>query len=153
MSPRTLYRRIAMAEVITWALLLSGMFLKYVTETTDLGVRVFGLIHGVVFIGFCLITVFIWVNQQWSTREGLLGLASAVPPFLTVWYERRMEHAGRLEGGWRLGHGGDAPTTTAERIVAWMIARPGPAVALGLIAVAGLTSLALIIGPPVGRGG
>ncbi len=153
MSPRTVYRRIAMAEVISWALLLTGMFLKYVTETTDLGVRVFGLIHGVVFISFCLTTVIVWVNQQWTAREGLLGLASAVPPFLTVWYERRMERAGRLEGGWRLAHGGDAPTTAAERVVAWMIARPAAAGGLGLIAVAGLTGLALIVGPPAGGAG
>lgn len=153
MSPRTLYRRIALAEVVSWALLLLGMFLKYVTETTELGVRVFGMVHGVVFITFCLITVFVWVNQKWTAREGLLGLASAVPPFLTVWYERRMERAGRLEGGWRLGRGGDHPATPAERIVAWMLARPGAAVALGLVAVAALTSVALIVGPPVGKQG
>ena len=71
MSPRTLYRRVAVAEVITWTLLLIGMLLKYVTKTTDLGVRVFGLAHGVVFIAFCLVTVLLWVNQKWSARTAL----------------------------------------------------------------------------------
>jgi len=34
MNPKILFRRVAIAEAITWALLLAGMFLKYVTETT-----------------------------------------------------------------------------------------------------------------------
>lgn len=152
MSPRTLYRRIALAEVVSWALLLIGMFLKYVMETTDLGVRVFGIIHGTVFIAFCLITVLVWVNQRWTTRQGLLGLASAIPPFLTVWFERRMERAGALEGGWRLGHAEARPENALERLLHMLLARPAVAVALGLVAVAGLTGLALAIGPPPGIG-
>ena len=52
-----------------------------------------------VFIAFCLITVLVAVNQRWSVREAGLGLLSAVPPFLTVWFERRMERRARLDGG------------------------------------------------------
>ncbi|MCU1538169.1 MAG: rane protein [Humibacillus sp.] len=151
MTPRTLYRRIAVAEVVTWALLLLGMVLKYVTKTTDLGVRVFGLVHGVVFIAFCLVTVLLWVHQRWSVREGVLGLLSAVPPFLTVWWERRLGRRGRLDGGWRFGPAADSPdtpTTPAERVVALLLARPALAVAIGAAAVVALTSLALAVGPP-----
>ena len=149
MAPRTLYRRIALAEVVTWALLLLGMVLKYVTRTTDLGVKLFGLAHGVVFIAFCLVTVLLWVNQRWTVREGLLGLLSAVPPFLTVWWERRLERRGRLEGGWRLGRDGETPTNPAERVVATLLARPMIAVAVGVVAVLALTGVALVVGPPV----
>ena len=153
MAPRTLYRRIALAEVVTWALLLLGMVLKYVTRTTELGVKVFGLAHGVVFIAFCLVTVLLWVNQRWTVREGLLGLLSAVPPFLTVWWERRLERRGRLEGGWRLGRDGETPTNPAERVVAALLARPMIAVAVGVVAVLALTGVALVVGPPVGPQG
>ncbi|GAA6527669.1 DUF3817 domain-containing protein [Intrasporangium sp. DVR] len=153
MSPRTLYRRIALAEMVTWALLLVGMVLKYVTGTTDLGVRVFGLVHGVVFIGFALVTLLLWVNQRWTMRELVLGLVLAVPPFLTVWWERRLERACRLEGGWRLSHAADAPATPAERLVASLVARPAVAVTVGLLAVAALAGLALVVGPPVGSEG
>ncbi|HEX6054707.1 MAG TPA: DUF3817 domain-containing protein [Intrasporangium sp.] len=153
MSPRTLYSRIALAEVVSWALLLTGMFLKYVTRTTGLGVTVFGMVHGVVFIAFCLSTVLLWVNQRWTVREGLLGLASAVPPFLTVWWERRLDRAGRLDGGWRLGRDGEAPTNPAERLVAALLARPVVGVAVGFVALAALTSVALVLGPPVGTQG
>ena len=56
MSPVLLFRRVAVAEAVTWALLLGGMVLKYVTDTTELGVRVFGMVHGVVFVAYCLVT-------------------------------------------------------------------------------------------------
>jgi len=153
MTPRALYRRLALAEVVTWALLLLGMVLKYVTRTTELGVKVFGLVHGVVFIAFCLVTVLLWVNQRWTARDGLLGVLSAVPPFLTVWWERRLERRGVLDGGWRLGRDGETPTTPAERVVAALLARPAVAVGVGVIAVLALTGVALAVGPPVGTQG
>ena len=153
MSPRTLYRQIALAEVVSWALLLAGMFLKYVTATTDLGVKVFGMVHGVVFIAFCLVTVLVSVNQRWTARQLVLGLASAIPPFLTVWFERRMEHAGALEGAWRLGHAEARPENPLERVLHMLLARPAVAVGVGLVAVAALTGVALVAGPPVSVGG
>lgn len=153
MSPRQIYRLVAGAEVVTWALLLLGMVFKYVTRTTELGVKVFGLMHGAVFIAFCLVTVLLWVNQRWTAREGLLGLLSAVPPFLTVWWERRSERAGRLEGGWRLGRDGETPRNPAERAVALLLARPAVAIGVGALAVVALTGLALVVGPPMGPQG
>lgn len=153
MSPRILYRRLALAEVVTWALLLLGMVLKYVTATTDLGVRVFGMAHGVVFIAFALTTVLVAVNQRWSVKDTLLGLASAVPPFLTVWFERRQDRRGQLDGDWRLGHHETTPENPLERILHLLMARPMVAVGVGLVAVAGLTGLALLVGPPVGQQG
>ncbi len=153
MSPRTLYARIALAEMVSWALLLVGMLLKYVTGTTELGVAVFGMVHGVVFIAFCLVTVLLWVNQRWTVREALLGLLVAVPPFLTVWWERRLERAGRLEGGWRRAREGDEPANPAERLVSALVARPGVAVAVGVVAVTALAGVALVLGPPVGTEG
>jgi len=153
MPPRTLYRRLAAAEVVTWALLLLGMVLKYVTKTTELGVKVFGLAHGVVFITYCLVTLLLWVNQRWTAREGVLGLLSAVPPFLTVWWEHRLERRGRLEGGWRLGRDGETPSNPAERAVAALLTRPLVAVGVGVVAVLALTGVALVVGPPVSTQG
>ncbi len=153
MTPRTLYRRIALAEVVTWSLLLIGMVLKYVTKTTDVAVSVFGLAHGVVFIAFCLITLLLWVNQRWSPRTALLGLLSAVPPLLTVWWEHRLERRGLLDGGWRLAPGGDTPRTPAERVVAAFTARPAVAAGVLVAAVVALTAVALVVGPPVGSQG
>ena len=149
MTPRLLFVRFAAAEMVTWVLLLLGMFLKHVTATTDLGVRVFGLLHGVVFLGYVLVALALWVNQRWSWQTALATMAAAVPPFLTLWAERRLERAGLLEGAWRLGSEGELARTAPERLLAWALARPALAVIGGIAAVAATTAVLLWVGPPL----
>jgi integral membrane protein len=146
LSPTRLYRLVARAEAVTWALLLTGMFLKYVTETTELGVQVFGMVHGVVFIAYCLVTALLFVDQRWPVSRLALGLGAAVPPFATVPFERYAERAGLLGDAWRLRS--DAPHGLLERLVAWLVRRPAQGALVGLVAVAGLTGVALVVGPP-----
>ena len=148
MTPLLLFRRIAIAEAVTWALLLAGMFLKYVTETTELGVRVFGMVHGVVFIGFCLTTVLVAIDQRWRAGRLLLGLASAVPPFCTVLFDRYAERRGALGETWRLRD--SEPTGAAERLAGWLIRNPLRGAVAGVVAVVALTGVALLVGPPAG---
>ncbi|MGV3562401.1 MAG: DUF3817 domain-containing protein [Nocardioides sp.] len=148
MSPRLLFRRVAVAEAITWALLLTGMFLKYVTETTELGVRVFGMLHGVVFVAYAVVAVVVAVDQRWTPRRTVAALASAVPPFATVPFDRWVEKHHPLDGTWRL-RAAD-PAGPLERLVAWLVRSPAQGVAAGLVAVAALTGLALLVGPPTG---
>lgn len=147
-TPKLLFRRVAVAEAITWALLLIGMFLKYVTETTELGVRIFGMVHGVVFIAYGLIALATWINQKWSLRTGLMALVSAVPPFATILFDRSAESAGQLEGPWRFAAGGETPGSLPERLLAWLTRNPALAAVVGVVAVAGLTGVALFVGPP-----
>jgi integral membrane protein len=147
-TPQLLFRRVAVAEAITWALLLVGMFLKYVTQTTDLGVRIFGMVHGVVFLAYGLVALVTWVNQRWPLGVGLLAVLSAVPPFATILFDRRAEASGLLEGPWRFGSGGESPRSVPEKVVAWLTRQPALAAVVGVVAVAALTSLALVVGPP-----
>ncbi len=147
MTPQALFRRVAVAEAITWALLLGGMFLKYVTETTEVGVRIGGMLHGVVFVAYCVTTVVVALDQRWTLRRTALGLLASVPPFVTVVFDVLMERRGAF-GPWRLTV--EPPTRAVERPVAWMLRNPllGLVAALGTVAV--LTGLALLVGPPVG---
>jgi len=146
MSPLLAFRRVAIAEAITWALLLAGMFLKYVTDTTELGVRVFGMVHGVVFIAYCLTTVLVAVDQRWTRGRLLLGLVAAVPPFATVLFDRFAERRGVLGARWRLTT--SAPEGRVARVTAWLLRNPLHGAAAGLVAVGVLTGVALLVGPP-----
>ncbi|WP_101523337.1 DUF3817 domain-containing protein [Nocardioides houyundeii] len=147
MSPTTLYRRVAVAEAITWALLLLGMFLKYVTETTEVMVRIGGMIHGAVFLAYCLTTVLVAVDQRWSLKNVVLGLLCAVPPFVTVWFERYAEKRGLLDSRWRLRD--EAPSGLLERLAAWLVRKPLQGLVVGVVAVAVLFAGAMLAGPPV----
>ncbi|WP_062737111.1 DUF3817 domain-containing protein [Kocuria turfanensis] len=151
MTPRELYGRFALAEAVTWTLLILGMVLKY-TGVSEAFVPVFGMLHGVVFLGYCLVTCFVWVDQQWPVGFGVLGLASAVVPWATIPFERRAQRSGRLAGGWRLAPGCERPATVPERVQAWSLRSPLLAALVGLVAVAAVTSVLLHLGPPVPRG-
>ncbi|HPU13712.1 MAG TPA: DUF3817 domain-containing protein [Aeromicrobium sp.] len=148
MSPRKIFRYAAIAEAVTWTLLLAGMFLKYVTETTELGVRIGGMAHGVVFIAYCLITVVVAIDARWTLKRTALGLLAAIPPYFTVWFDVAMDRRGALAQDWRLSTA--TPSNALERLASWLIRRPGQGIAAGLVAVAALTSVALLLGPPVG---
>ena len=146
MRPLTLFRRVAIAEAVTWALLLFGMFLKYVTETTDLAVRVFGMLHGVVFIAYCLTAVVVAIDQRWKPGRTVLALAASIPPFFTVVFEVLAERRGAFAADWRLTTQG--PERSLDRPVAWLLRHPAQGAVVAVVAVAVLTALALIVGPP-----
>ena len=151
MTPRELYGRSALAEAVTWTLLILGMVLKY-TGTSEAFVPVFGMLHGAVFLAYCVVTCFVWVDQRWPAGLGVLGLASAVVPWATIPFERRARRTGRLAGGWRLAPGGERPVTAPEKLAAWCLRSPLLAAAAGVALVAVLTSGLLYLGPPVPRG-
>lgn len=144
-TPRSLFRALAVSEAVTWALLLTGMFLKYVTETTELGVQVFGMVHGVVFIAYCLVTVLVAADQRWSIGRLALGLVAAVPPFATLLFEAYAERRGLLGRAWLSRQ--DSPTAS-QRAVCWLLRHHRLAAGLLVVEVAGLTGAALVVGPP-----
>src|SRR5690606_7206541 len=94
MTPKRLFRIVAVAEAITWALLLGGMLLKYGTDTTELGVQIAGPLHGFAFVAYVLTTIVVAVDAKWPARRVLLGLVAAVPPFVTVWFDLAGEKRG-----------------------------------------------------------
>jgi integral membrane protein len=148
MNPRTLFRTVAVAEAVTWAFLLLGMFFKYVTRTTEALVPPAGAVHGFVFLCFVVTTVFVWINQRWSVATGLLGLASAVLPFATVPYERWLERHGRLARAWRLAPGAEAPRNPLKNLQAWVLRSPLAALLVAIAGISVVFTVLLIVGPP-----
>ena len=148
MSPRTLYRSIALAEMITWTLLLIGLVLKYVTHTSDLGVRIGGGVHGFVFLCYVVGTCFVWVNQKWPASAGVWAVVSSVIPYATVPTERSMERRGLLDGGWRLRAGGEAPRGFLEHLQALVLRRTVLSLVAVVVVVAAVFTVLLRLGPP-----
>ena len=91
MTPRTAataFRIVAVAEALSWVGLLIGMYVKYVPETTELGVKVFGPIHGGIFVAYVVVALVASRVLRWSPRTTVLALLCSVPPLATVWFER-----------------------------------------------------------------
>lgn len=92
----TLFKAVAVAEALSWAGLLVGMWLKHVSGTTELGVEVFGPIHGAIFIAYVALTLVVARPLRWTPWVTLLALACSVPPFATVFFELGTSRTGRL---------------------------------------------------------
>ena len=99
MSPRTattLFRLVAVAEALSWLGLLAGMYAKYVPQTSEVGVQVFGPIHGGMFVAYLGGALVVRRVLRWDLWTTLLALAASVPPLTTVLFERWATRTGRL---------------------------------------------------------
>lgn len=100
-ATRSVFRVVAVAEALSWAGLLIAMFFKWVVAAdphtgAEGGVPIMGPIHGGVFVLFVLTSLVAWWVFRWRLGTAVLALASAVPPFATIWFERRVDRQGLL---------------------------------------------------------
>ncbi len=72
------------------------MFFKYVVVYDDIGVKIFGPIHGALFVAYVVITVLVARPLGWRRGTVLLALAASIPPLFTLWFERWATRTGRL---------------------------------------------------------
>jgi len=149
MTPRSLFRAAAVAELVTWTLLIAGMVLKYGLHAGDWGVRIGGGVHGFVFLAYLVVTTVVAVNQRWSVGALLLGWASAIVPYTTVPFEVAVARRGMLEGPWRRSPDIGVQPGFWDRLLFFVVRRPAVSAGIGVVAVALVFSGLLVAGPPV----
>ncbi|TFB86733.1 DUF3817 domain-containing protein [Cryobacterium luteum] len=153
MTPRLLFRSVAIAEAITWGLLIAGMLMKYVFQVGELGVKIGGFVHGLIFIAFGITALLVGVNQHWGVRLTLLAMVTAIVPFGTIPLDRGLEKNGRLDGGWRHTRTGDPRDhTRVSAVLRWMLARPALLAGVLGVALVSIMATLLTLGPPGGAG-
>ena len=91
-----LFRAVAVAEACSWAGLLIGMLFKYVVVGNEIGVQVFGPIHGALFVSYLVVTVWAARTLRWPFSTMIVALLCSIPPLATLWFERRARRTGRL---------------------------------------------------------
>lgn len=148
MTPHKLYSTVALAETITWALLLGSMALKYsgITEAT---MPIAGGLHGFTFLSFCVATMLIWVNNRWSVGHGIIGLASSIIPFATIPWERHAENKNLLQQQWRFGAGStEEPNTFPDKVLALVLTKPLLALVIAIVVISVVFVILLSLGSP-----
>lgn len=88
----------AFIEGFTWAGLLIGMWLKYGPVANELGVKIFGPLHGGAFLFYVVATVLSALRLRWPWWATLLAVIAAVPPLVTVPLEMWFRRIGLLSG-------------------------------------------------------
>lgn len=95
-TPAGKFRAVALAEAVTWLGLLTGMFFKYFTDAGEAGVKIFGPIHGVVFLIYLAVAWLTLPELDFSGRARAWALVAALPPFGTLIFERWAAKAGKF---------------------------------------------------------
>lgn len=150
-SPARLFRVLAIAEAITWTLLISALIARAVGQPAVL-VTVAGGIHGFVFLAYGATAVLLAFHQRWHAGVAALAIASAIVPYATIPVEIWLHRSGRLAGQWRLTETDDPRDRTwYDRTMRWFLHRPWVLALLILAAVAAIFTVLLIVGPPGGR--
>ncbi|WP_029144652.1 DUF3817 domain-containing protein [Microbacterium luticocti] len=150
-TPSRLFRVFAVAEAITWTLLIAGLILRQAAGLS-VAVLVGGGIHGFVFLCYGATVILVAKNNRWRPLPVVLALASAIVPYATVPAEIWLHRTGRLAGSWRL-HATDDPrdATWHDRLLRFFLGRPVLLGGIAVVAVAALFTVLLVIGPPGGR--
>lgn len=95
-NARSLFRTVAFAEALSWAGLLIAMYVKYGPAQNPTGVRIFGMIHGIIFIGYVLTVLLVRERFAWSPKTFILAGLSSIPPFCTAVFEVLADRRGLL---------------------------------------------------------
>ena len=92
------FRLVAMAEAVSWVGLLVGMYFKYLgTPRTEVGVKVFGMVHGLVFIAFVVAGLFVGIALRWTLGTWLLALLASIVPLCSVIFLIEVDRTGRMD--------------------------------------------------------
>ncbi|MFJ4254412.1 DUF3817 domain-containing protein [Microbacterium sp. NPDC090003] len=150
-SPDRLYRVLAIAEAITWTLLIGAIIARAV-GAPGIVVTIGGGIHGFVFLAYGATALLVAVNQRWHVGVAILAVASAVVPYATIPMEIWLHRTGRLAGAWRL-EATDDPRDRRwyDRLMRWFLRRPVVLVLLLAVAIVALYVILLLAGPPGGK--
>ena len=91
MDTLSLFRKIAVAEGISYILLIFiAMPLKYWADL-PLAVKYTGWAHGVLFMLYILLLIMAWLEYKWSfKRAAMFGFASLLP-FAPFWVEKKLK--------------------------------------------------------------
>lgn len=152
MLPKRLYKILAIAEAVTWTLLIAGMLAKYVFSVGDWPVSVSGPIHGFVFLAYGAMAVIVSINQRWPFRVAALSVGSAVIPYATIPVHAWLARTRRLEGDWRV-EASDDPRDARwhDRLTRAFLRRPWLFFGVVTVAIVVVFVVLLIVGPPGGE--
>jgi integral membrane protein len=92
------FRIVAFAEAVSWVGLLTGMYFKYLgTPRTEVGVQVFGMAHGLIFIAFVVLALLVGITAKWRVRTWALALLASIVPLASVIFLMWADRTGRME--------------------------------------------------------
>ena len=97
MSSLHLFRKVAMAEGISYiVLLLIAMPLKYLANF-PLAVNYVGWAHGLLFVLYIACLIMAWQERKWSFWKVVALFVASLLPFVPFYIEKKLKHEENLK--------------------------------------------------------
>jgi integral membrane protein len=91
------FRLVALLEAVSWAGLLVGMYFKYIgSPRTEIGVKIFGMAHGLIFVAFVALGLFVGIAFKWAATTWLLAVLASIVPLCSVIFLIWADRTGRM---------------------------------------------------------
>lgn len=91
------FRLVALLEAVSWVGLLTGMYFKYLgTPRTEIGVKIFGMAHGLIFVGFVVVGLLAGIAFKWALGTWALAVLASIVPLASVIFVIWADRTGRL---------------------------------------------------------
>lgn len=146
-TPAALFRTLAIAEAVSWTLLIAGLVARAALGW-DLAVTIGGGIHGFVFLSYGATAILVALHNRWHPGPTVVAVVAAIIPYATVPVEIWLQRRGLLRGHWRLDAAADE--RWYDPALRWFLRHPGVLVAAIAGAVVVLFVVLLMLGPPGG---
>jgi integral membrane protein len=90
MSSLFILRIVSFAEGISFLMLLYfAIYHKRILGDAD-AIRVPGMIHGVLFMLFCLVLIHVWAHRKWPLKKVAFAFVCALLPFAPFYLEHKL---------------------------------------------------------------
>ena len=89
-SPITVLRILSFSEGVSFLVLLYfAIYHKRILGDED-AIAVPGMVHGVLFLLFCLALGYVWIEKKWKFSKVLFAFVCSLIPFAPFYLERRL---------------------------------------------------------------
>lgn len=150
-APLRLFRTLAIAEAVSWTLLIAALIVRGLTGWAP-AVTIGGGIHGFVFLSYGATVVLVALNNRWKPGPTALALISAIVPYATIPAEMWLHRRGLLAGSWRIEVSArDEDARWYDRPLAWFLRHPAVLFGGLAVVVAVVFAVLLVVGPPGGK--
>ncbi len=90
-SSLALLRAVSLAEGVSFLVLLYyAIYHKRILGEAD-AIRIPGMIHGVLFLLFCLALAHVWIDRKWPLRKTAFAFVCSLVPLMPFYLERRLK--------------------------------------------------------------
>ena len=92
MSSLTVLRFLSFAEGVSFLVLLYFAIYHKRILGDEGAIRVPGMVHGVLFVAFCMVLVWVWVDRKWSFRKVTFAFICSLVPLAPFYLEHRLRN-------------------------------------------------------------